>query len=272
MEIEIEKSESVNAHYGWKRDTPDQRDHKFTALMAPVSLPTVVDLRPQFPTVYDQGSLGSCTANSIAGVVEFDLIKQKIILPGQTFIPSRLFIYYNERVMEGTINSDAGAELRDGFKSINSQGVCSEVEWPYNVSKFAMAPPTQCYSDALKYKSVAYQSVNQDLVSLKSCLASGYGFSFGFTVYSSFESAAVAQTGIVPMPQYTENVLGGHAVVGVGYNAMTTTSVTGIPPQTFVVRNSWGPSWGMKGYCFMPFAYLTNYNLSSDFWKVTVMA
>ena len=260
-----------NNKYGWRPDKPDFRDHAFTAIMAPTSLPAYVDLRPSFPAAYNQQQLGSCTANSIAAVVAFDLIKQKILLPNNTYMPSRLFIYYNERIMEGTVHEDAGAEIRDGIKSINTQGVCSEVEWPYNVNKFATKPTAQCYTDALKNRSVAYQSVNQDQISLQSCLAGGYGFSFGFTVYESFESNDVAATGVVPMPGRSESVLGGHAVVGVGYNAGSTV-VNGIPPSTFVVRNSWGPSWGKAGYCFMPFAYLTNVNLASDFWKITVMA
>ena len=259
--------------YGWRPDKPDARDHMFTALMPPASLPTVVDLRPNFPTAYNQQNLGSCTANSIGAVVAFGLIKQKILLnPGNSYMPSRLFIYYNERVMEGTISEDAGAEIRDGIKSINTQGVCSESEWPYIVNKFTVAPSKQCYIDALKHKSLAYQSVNQDIISIQSCLAGGFPFSFGFTVYDSFESDAVARTGVVPMPLMTESVLGGHAVVGVGYNATMKPSMTGIPPQTFIVRNSWGPSWGKKGYCFMPFAYLTDKNLSSDFWKIIVMS
>lgn len=234
--------------------------------MAPASLPASADLRGAYPTVYNQQQLGSCTANSIAAVVEADFIKQKLPI----WIPSRLFIYYNERVMEGTVSQDAGAEIRDGIKSINAQGVCPETEWPYNVNKFATKPTAQCYADALKYRSLSYQSVGQDLTSLKSCLAGGYGISFGFTVYESFESDQVAATGVVPMPTMLESVLGGHAVVCVGYND-TKTTLNGCPPGYFIVRNSWGPYWGKKGYCFMPYAYLTNVNLSSDFWKISVM-
>ena len=265
------KPKTYNSKYGWRPDKPDQRDHSFTAIMAPASLPSFVDLRPQFPAVFNQQQLGSCTANSIAGVVEFDLIKQKILLPGNSYMPSRLFIYYNERVLEGTVSQDAGAEIRDGFKTINKQGVCAESEWPYNVNKFAIKPTAQSYTDALKHKAVAYQSINQDLVSMQSCLAGGYPFSFGFTVYDSFESNAVANTGVVPMPTMLENVLGGHAVAAVGYNSGPS-KVNGVPPQTFIVRNSWGPYWGIKGYCFMPFTYLSNVNLSSDFWKVMLMS
>jgi C1A family cysteine protease len=262
---------SYNQKYGWRPDKPDHRDHRFAALMAPAALPTFVDLRPSFPAVFNQLQLGSCTGNAIAGLVEFDLIRQKLLFPEGTYMPSRLFIYYNERVMEGTVSQDAGAEIRDGIKSINSVGVCSEKLWPYDTGKFAVKPPKTAFNEAAKFRSLAYQSVSQDLLSMQSCLAGGYGFAVGFSVYDSFESDAVAATGVVPMPAPSENQLGGHAVDAVGYNAGTST-VNGVPPQTFIIRNSWGPYWGVKGYCFMPFAYLTNQDLSSDFWKISVMS
>jgi C1A family cysteine protease len=175
------------------------------------------------------------------------------------FTPSRLFIYWNERAMEGTINSDSGAMIRDGIKSVNSQGACPESEWPYDISKFMIRPPAQCYPDALQDKAVSYQRVARNLNQYKACLASGLPFTFGFTVYESFESVQVAQTGIVPMPIHGEQVLGGHAVLCVGYDDSK---------QAFYVRNSWGSSWGLQGYFEMPYAYLMNKGLSSDFWVI----
>lgn len=252
--------------YGWSKDKADNRDRHFTATHTIASLPPYMDLRKLFPPVYDQSTLGSCTANSIAAVVASDLIKQK----RPTFTPSRLFIYYNEREMEGTVNQDCGAEIRDGIKTINSVGVCDEKEWPYKVKQFATKPTPQCYTDAAKNKSVSYESVNQDLVSLQSCLAGWYGFCFGFSVYDSFESQDVVQRGVVPMPTDQDTLLGGHAVVCVGYNAGTK-KVNDIPPHTFIVRNSWGSDWGLNGHCFMPFAYLTNPTLANDFWKITLL-
>src|SRR5450631_3625349 len=119
----------MNGHftgYGWLPDLPDQRDFTYAAPQAPKALPKSVDLRAQCPAVYDQGQLGSCTANSIGGAVEFELMKQK----APVFMPSRLFIYYNERVIENTVNSDNGAQIRDGIKTVNQQGVCPETAWP----------------------------------------------------------------------------------------------------------------------------------------------
>jgi C1A family cysteine protease len=244
-------------HYGWTPDLPDQRDHLYAAPLAMLTnLPTTVDLRSKCPPIYDQGQLGSCTANAIAAAFEFDEMKEQLT---PTTMPSRLFIYYNERAMEGTVNSDAGARIRDGIKSVAKQGSCPEELWPYDISQFAHVPSPACYQAALHHKAVSYQSIVPTLNQLKARLASGYPFVFGFTVYESFESQAVASSGQVPMPAPNEQVVGGHAVVAVGYDDST---------RQFLVRNSWGVGWGMQGYCSMPYEYLTTANLASDFWAI----
>src|SRR5438309_5417843 len=159
--------------FGWVPDLPDARDHLYAA-PAPVlrSLPSSVDLRPHFKAhPYDQGQLGSCTGNAIAGAIQFDREKQSL---KPDFVPSRLFIYYNERVIEGTVSQDSGAQIRDGIKSVAQQGVPAESDWPYDISKFAQKPPSKAYSDALLDKAVSYKRVVQTLAQLKSCLASGY--------------------------------------------------------------------------------------------------
>jgi C1A family cysteine protease len=249
------------SRYGWIPDLPDHRDHLYAAPLEVVgALPASVDLRTQCPLVYDQGQLGSCTANAIAGAIQFDQMKQKT---AQIFNPSRLFIYYNERVVEHTVDSDSGAQIRDGIKSVGKQGDCPETEWPYVISKFKTKPPEKCYSDALKYKAVLYQRLTPVLSQLKGCLASGYPFVFGFTVYESFESAQVAKTGHASLPKSGEQSIGGHAVMCVGYDDAK---------QWFVVRNSWGPKWGMKGYFTLPYSYLISANLASDFWTIRVVA
>src|SRR6266436_2634478 len=134
--------------YGWIPDIPDQRDYLYAAPPAFLrALPPRVDLRKQCPPVYDQGQLGSCTANAIGGAIEFDQMKEK--LP-QIFIPSRLFIYYNERVIEGTVNTDAGAMLRDGIKTVAKQGACPEPMWPYLIARFKTRPSAACYAEGAK--------------------------------------------------------------------------------------------------------------------------
>src|SRR6202171_276947 len=133
------------ARYGWIPDQPDARDHLYAApAVFLAALPPSADLRRRWPAVYNQGHLGSCTANAIAAAIEVDRIKQKI----SDFVPSRLFIYYNERVIEGTVRSDSGAMIRDGIKSVASLGVCPEPEWPYRISEFAGKAPGRGLHDS----------------------------------------------------------------------------------------------------------------------------
>jgi C1A family cysteine protease len=245
--------------FGWIPDLPDARDHVFSApipLMG--AMPAKVDLRPGCPPVLNQGQLGSCTANAIANAHRFDQMKQG----DKAFAPSRLFIYYNERDMEGTINEDSGAMIRDGIKSIAQLGVCDEKEWPYVINKFTKKPSAACYKDALDHQALSYQRVTQTLTQMKGCLASGFPFVFGFTVYDSFESSEVAKSGDVDLPAQGEKVLGGHAVLAVGYDDAK---------LRFTVMNSWGTGWGKKGFFTMPYAYLTDDNLAADFWTVRIV-
>ncbi len=240
------------AGYGWHPDLPDTRDLLYAAPYAQVTnLPASVDLRPQCPPVYDQGQLGSCTANAISAAVEF--------IHQPQFMPSRLFIYYNERKMEGTVASDSGAQIRDGIKSVATLGACPETNWPYDITKFAAAPPAQAYTDAKKTLATRYYRVVQDIAQIRGCLAEGFPFVFGFTVYEYFESAAMAQSGILKMPAAKEQVVGGHAVMAVGYDD---------GDQTMLVRNSWAANWGLQGYFKMPYAYITSHRLANDFWTI----
>ncbi len=242
--------------YGWIPDLHDHRDLLYAAPYTQQQLPAKMDLRDLCPPVYDQGHLGSCTANAIAAAMQLTRLKEKI---APDFIPSRLFIYYNERKMEGTIEMDCGAHLRDGLKVVSSVGCCPEEEWSYDITKFAVEPLEKCYKDAVKDMVVQYSSLSQDLSQLKGCLAEGYPFVFGFTVYDSFETETVAKTGVVNMPHATDTPLGGHAVMAVGYDDAK---------NCFIVRNSWGDKWGMNGYFTLPYQYLTEDGLASDFWTI----
>jgi hypothetical protein len=167
-------------HYGWMPDVPDQRDLVFTAARA-VTHPPAVDLRPGCPPIYDQGQLGSCTANAIGAAIEYEQIRQKEAKP---FAPSRLFIYYNERVMEHTVGQDAGAQIRDGMKSVNQIGACPEADWPYVIANFSHKPPLGAFKNAPLGKAVSYQRVIQTLDQMKGCLAAGFPIVLGFPCMS----------------------------------------------------------------------------------------
>lgn len=249
--------------YGWKPDVPDHRDQVFaTPREVLVATPPKVDLRPQCPPIYDQGQLGSCTANAIAAAVEFDLRKQGL----KDFVPSRLFVYWNERAAEGTAGYDSGAQLRTGAKVAAKYGACPEPVWPYSDADpglFLRPPTPRAFSEAAPHRVTSYARVPRTLGQMRGCLAAGFPFPFGFTVYESFESSEVKRSGIVPMPKPSERALGGHAVACVGYDDAT---------RQFFVRNSWGASWGQEGYCLMPYAYLLDPDLSEDFWTIRAIA
>lgn len=247
--------QKIQRKWGWKPDLPDVRDYQFQRIRPKRRLPTTVDLRGKCSSVEDQGSLGSCTAN--AGVGVYECLEN---IEGMTFFDgSRLALYYMMRAIEGTTSEDAGGTIRDTFKAMIKSGVGHESIWPYIISKFAKKPPQKLYADASRHKIMVYQRLNT-IGDMLNCLANGFPFEFGFTVYESFESDKVARTGIVPMPKKTERILGGHAVVAVGY---------GQKKNYLLVRNSWGVGWGVKGYFYLPYKYAEDRNLSDDFWMAS---
>jgi C1A family cysteine protease len=242
----------TNRAYGWLPDIPDQRDFLYKAIQPVIRLPRKVDLRGLCSEIERQGDLGSCTAQALAGNIEF---LDKIADFKYTDV-SRLFIYYNERALMHTIRYDSGASLRVGIKTLKNSGVCEETLWPYQISKFTRKPPLKCFTDAKKHRITSYHRISS-LNEMLACLAEGYAFVFGFTVYESFESQEVLRTGIVHMPKKEEKAIGGHAVMAVGYDQAS---------KRFIVRNSWGKDWGKDGYCTMPFEYLQI--LAGDFWTI----
>jgi len=220
-------------------------------------LPTLVDLRAYASPIDDQGQLGSCTGNAIAGAI--DLIDKKT--QNKSLRVSRLFIYYQERVIEGDVSQDNGAYIHDGLSAVHTYGAPLETLWPYNINNFAVRPNTNAYNDAANRKVTGYQQC-ANFSSVKSALAAGQPVVIGFTVYSSFESGTWWHTtGNMPYPNVArEQILGGHAVCLVGYNDNT---------SRFIARNSWGTSWGDKGYFYMPYQVIQNTSMSSDFWTIS---
>jgi len=233
--------------YLLQTDRTDPRDHIFNAVGLPIAQSS--DLRAGFPEPFDQGQLGSCTGNGWAGVLSF--------IHGKT-VASRLMIYWGERNIEGTVRSDAGAQIRDGAKFLAQSGACVETAWPYIISKFRSKPPKKCFDEAAAFKISSYQRLTS-LNDILACLTAGFPVVGGIAVYASFESNDVAQTGMVPMPAKGEQCLGGHAIVFCGHDMAN---------QRLLVRNSWGTGWGIRGYFWLPFAYITKPGLADDFWTV----
>ena len=249
--------------YGYVPDVADTADFTYQSIrLSSAPLPPMVDLRHLCSPVRDQGQLGSCTGFAIAvGMREFLLIKL-----GHPFVQlSPLFIYYEERLKEHTVSQDAGAQPRDGFKTLAKKGCAPEVDDPYDIATFTRPPSAKSLADAAAYKIASYLRLN-GLNDIQSCLAGGNGCVLGIKVYSSFESDAVAMTGIVPMPAADEQLLGGHAVFCAGYR--TDSSVAG--GGALIVKNSWGNSWGDGGYFYLPFAFVQKPGMVSDAWTALV--
>lgn len=245
--------------YGWEKDGLDHRDIYYKpSLWNRLITSNSVDLRTGFPMVWNQGQLGSCVSHGILACDEFVQKKEK--LP-EVFKGSKLYLYYNGRVIENTVNEDSGLQVRDGIKALNTKGICPETMWGYDISKFKEQPPPAAYTEGAKHPSVKYFKLQQGLSHLLACLDSGYPFVFGFNVYSYFESDEMNQTGLLTLPGANQSALGGHCVAAAGYSK---------DKQAILCRNSWGKDWSsaMGGYFWMPFSYITNVNLASDIWTL----
>jgi len=219
------------------------------------------DLRKSWPAIYDQGQIGSCTANAFCAVFNF-LNKHK------PFEPSRMYVYYKERWIEsqGGVVSDSGAFVEDGCQWVSSHGVCSESQWPYDINNVNVAPPSQCDQEAEKHKIGKYFRLTMDAnlkSSIKQCILNGYPVLMAFGVYNSFFSTG--SDGLCPMPNpehyedYDDPVdplEGGHEVAILGFDDSK---------KLFMVANSWGTSWGDQGFFYIPYAYVDNSYLVYDF-------
>jgi len=247
--------------YGWIKQKEDRRDIMFSVPNPLLGALKSVDLRDSWkmPPVYDQGEMGSCTANSLVAAIHFDMLNKRS-KSGHTFMPSRLFLYYNERAAEGTVEQDSGANIRDGIKSLKSQGICRETAWQYLESNLYKKPEECCYKQALNCQSLTYKAVNgQSKNEVVAALVMGYPICFGMLVFESLESEAVAKTGVYNPDTEREQCLGGHAVQIVGYDLIH---------DEYKIRNSWGQSWGDGGYFTAPASLINNREYCSDFWII----
>jgi len=255
----------MNYKYSYKKDEADSRDLQYSKSVSPhpeIVLPKLIDLRPICPPVYDQGDLGSCTANAGCTCRAMLLRDEQIQL-------SRMFLYYSERELEGKTKKDVGASLRDTCKSIYKVGVCQEIYMPYDPEKFMIPPSKRAKINAREYKITAYKSLSS-LNEIKQSIAlRQQPVLLAMNIYESFESDIVVKTGIMSMPLKNEKILGGHAVLVVGYKDIVQyrgkSGKYQLQPGYLIVRNSWGDSWGDKGYFYMPFDYVRP-DYSFDYW------
>ncbi|MBD1901333.1 C1 family peptidase [Trichocoleus sp. DQ-A3] len=239
---------------GYRPDTKDANDKKYEAhRFQAEKLPPRVDLRHYLTPVEDQGDVGSCTGNAMAGAYEYLAMRQL----GTAGDVSRLFIYYNARSLAGEIEEDAGATLRNCIQVLRKMGACSELTWPYHPERLFHRPHDQAYEEATQFLIDDAERIDVDLYAMKHCLAEGYPFAFGLQLFDSFMREG--NKGI-PMPNpEREESQGGHAMLCVGYSDKD---------RVFVVRNSWGAHWGDKGYCYIPYDYMTNPEYCDDCWTI----
>jgi hypothetical protein len=226
---------------------------QFGITNTPEFLPTIIDLRPKLPPCYDQGELGTSTANALCAALQYE---------EPTFFGSRLFIYYNERSSMKHINDeDDSYSLSNSIATLEKFGVCEEHIWPYDVSKYLQPPSVDCYLQADKHHVIQATNILNNEMAMKQSLAEGSPFVVGIQIFEAFESPEVAQTGIVPMPNlFTDECLGGHAVFVCGYDDTK---------QHWIVRNSWGTQWGDNGYFYLPYHYLLYPTLCSELWSIS---
>lgn len=209
-----------------------------------------IDLRNNFTVNYNQGNLESCTANAICSIFNYY---------DNNFLGSRLFLYYNERILQNSINTDSGAKLEDGINAILIYGLCDENEWIYDITKFKIQPPIICYINGIKNKNIKYLCLDNTIENIKKCLIDKTPVYIGIAIYESFEDISVYNTGIIKMPDPNEKYLGGHAVVICGFND---------DKNIFICKNSWGNKWGDNGYFYIPYEYIINEYLASDIYLI----
>lgn len=245
--------------YGWIPDVPDHRDQVFSFSTTFIP-PPKIDLRDKQSKVFDQGQIGCCTAVAVSGALEYIQLNKTKFWDEYEGV-SKLFTYYNSRVLQRTVNEDSGVSIRNAIKTVSKWGFCKEDTWGFDSKNLFAKPTDDAYAEAYPERMRSYFRVSHSLFDMKSCLMRNMPVVIGVSLYESFEDEVVRKTGKVPTPKNTESLLGGHAMLCVGYDDSI---------KSFIVKNSYGLDWGDKGYCYIPYNYLTNSGLADDFWAIKV--
>jgi C1A family cysteine protease len=221
---------------------PDWRDFIYKSSNNP--LRDVVDLRPWASPVENQLHLGSCVGQAVVGAYEL-LIKKNNSTDFEDL--SKLFVYYNARLIEGHVDEDDGAYVRDAVKAVYTYGICAEKLWPYDTSLFSVSPTINSYEDAKLRTIKNYYKVN-GLNNILDALNRDYPIVASMHVYSNFNNIEYSKDFILTMPSAADDLIGGHALVLVGYD---------LNKKLVLCRNSFGEHWCMNGYFWVPFDYIS---------------
>lgn len=251
---------------GLEPDSHDPRD--FVRVYGAPDIPSTdehpkVDLRKYINRVYDQGDIKCCSANVLCSAYELELkIQAETDTSCGHFDSSRLFVYFNSRVYTNIAGQHIGVSLRDTFKAMHEVGICQESLWPYEELKITQKPSPAAYKYAEGNIISKYERLEQDIHQFRACLKEGFPFAFGFKLYESFHCDENEKEGLLPMPSAQEiesNKRTLHGVLAVGYDDTT---------QCITVLNSWGDTFGDKGYFYMPYKFITDPELAMNFWKI----
>lgn len=258
-----------HTNFGWIRDPTSEEEKKknplrysfrattFHPQLSKISSFNLFSDSTSSPPVYDQGQIGSCTANATLTAYQQTTHKQ-----GEPAVNlSRLLLYYNSRLREDTVNEDAGAMIPDVINVLQEVGVCDEHFWPYDTNNYTLLPSCEANTESSKHMATDCFPVNQDVNEIKQTLLQGNAVVYGMLVFPSMMSHATAASGIVRLPLHGEQPVGGHCVAICGWDE----SVNG---GSFLVRNSWGSDWGKHGNFYIPYRYVLDNNLASDFWVI----
>lgn len=243
---------TIERKYGALIDHPDVRDHLVAEPVPGALFQVETDLSPYFPAIRDQGNEGSCTGHTARNL----LSTVWNLFYGVSLDFSPQFIYRAERLREGDPDVDGGAQSRTMVAVLRDTGMCLEASCPYSDQGWRNRTTVEQLQEAQKYRIGAFHRI-PSLDALRSVIDSKYPASLSIAVYESFESDAVAKSGVVPIPKPGEKLLGYHEVTCAGV------SDSG---KVLKVANSWGTGWGDKGYFYLPFGYWDGF--ITDSWTV----